>query len=130
MAILHIQTLIDKGACDEQVGLFRRTVGESVDITPEWCESVANLFSWDWGAVHLLSPTAQAEYERVTGGARAEYRRIKAAAAALAEYERVGAAALAEYRRIKAAARAEYRRVCVRAFGAAYCEGSAALIAV
>ncbi len=91
---LTLQTLIDKGACSEQVELFRATFGESVRVTQRLCVSVADAFSWPWAARHLLSAPASAEYERVTAPAWAEYKRVTAAARA--EYERVTARTFAK----------------------------------
>ncbi len=93
---LTLQTLIDKGACSEQVELFRSKFGTSVRVTQRLCVSVAYAFAWGWAARHLLSKPARAEYERVK------------------------AAALAEYDRVKAAARAEYDRVTARTFAKLY----------
>ena len=45
---LTLQTLIDKGACSEQVELFRAKFGESVRVTQRLCVSVADAFDWDW----------------------------------------------------------------------------------
>src|SRR5208282_2710189 len=94
---LHIQQLIDRKACQEQVDLFRAKFGESVDITEELCVSVATEFNFDWAAQELLTAPALAEYECVT-------------AQALAEYERVTAQAQAEYKRVTTQAWAEYQR--------------------
>ena len=102
MTELKLQTLIDLRACDEQVELFRAKFGESVDITPELCESVASEFDFDWAARNLLPPAALAEFKRVTDAAYAEYRRVRDTA--YAEYKRVTAPAYAEYERVRAPA--------------------------
>jgi hypothetical protein len=115
---LTLKTLIDKGACDAQVELFRAKFGESVRVTQRLCVSVVDAFDWNWAARHLLSAPALAEYRRVKAAAWAEYRRVKAAAPA--EYGRVAAAAWAEYRRVTAAAPAEYGRVTARTFAKLY----------
>ena len=88
---LLLSTLIEKGACLEQVALFRETFGESVRITPERCFSVADKFAWGWAAWRLLSPSARAEYERVRESAWVEGVR----ASAWVEHERVRASAWA-----------------------------------
>ena len=117
---LYISQLIDKRACRDQVDLFRSRFGESVDVTPELCASVAAEFDFAWATRCLLSVSALAEYKRVTAPAWAEYERVRATAwaeyervraTALAEYERVEASALAEYQRVEASAWAEYQRV-------------------
>ena len=117
---LTLQTLIDKGACSEQVELFRVRFGKSVRVTQRLCVSVAYAFDWNWAAQHLLSRPARAEYQRAAAAAWAEYARVlaparaeyqRATAPAAAEYERVTAPAWAEYARVVAAAWAEYARV-------------------
>jgi len=122
MKTLTLQRLIDLGACADQRELFRETFGDSVDVTPELCVSVADKFDWRWAAEHLLSAPAWAEYERATAPAWAECERVEAPA--WAEYERVKALARAEYKRVEAPAWAEYQRVEARTFGELY-EGGA-----
>ena len=95
------------GACCDQLPLFRRKFGNSVEVTVQLAESVASEFDWDWAARNLLKAPAWAEYDRVTAPARAEY-------------DRVTAAARAECDRVRAAARAEYDRVRAAAFATAY----------
>ena len=99
---LYISQLIDKRACRDQVDFFRSKFGESVDVTPELCASVAAEFDFSWAARYLLSPPALAEYQRVDASAFAKY--LRATATALAECRRVDASALAEYQRATATA--------------------------
>ena len=115
---LYISQLIDKGACRDQVRLFRARFGESVDVTPELCASVAAEFDFSWAARYLLSPPALAEYQRAKAPARAEYQR--ATATAFAKYQRATAPAWAEYQRATATAFAEYQRATASAFANAY----------
>ena len=63
--ILHLQTLIDNGACASQVALFRELYGDKVRVTQKLCVAVADKFSFDWAAIKLLSAPAWAEYGRV-----------------------------------------------------------------
>ena len=81
------------GACRDQLALFKRKFGDSVEVTVQLAESVANEFDWDWVASKLLKAPAWDEYKRVKAAARAECERVTAAA--WAEYYRVGAAAFA-----------------------------------
>ena len=97
--ILTLQRLKDLDACTEQLALFESTFGESVEVTPELCVSVADKFNFVWAARYLLSQSARTEYGRVR-------------APAWAEYERVTAPVLAEY-----------ERVLARTFGELYCRG-------
>ena len=99
---LTLETLIERSACADQRQRFANTFGKSVDVTPELCMSVADQFDWVWAVRRLLSPEAQAEYDRVC------------------------APALAEYKRVRAPAQAEYERVRAREFGRLYANGGAA----
>ncbi len=128
--ILELQTLVNNGACAEQVKLFREKFGESVLVTEDLCVSVAREFYFDWAAKHLLSPAAWAEYERAVVSARAEYERIKApalyeykcvVALAWAEYERVTESARAEQKHVTESAQAEYKRVAALAWSEYKC---------
>jgi hypothetical protein len=79
--ILELQTLVNNGACADQLALFRKMFGYSVAITPELCVSVADKFNFTWAA-RLLSSAALAEFKRVTApalaGALADYKRTTA----------------------------------------------------
>ena len=112
------------GACRDQLALFKRKFGDSVEVTVQLAESVANEFDWDWVASKLLKAPAWDEYERVTAAAWDEYERVTAAA--WAEYYRVTAPAWDEYKRVKAAARAECERVTAAAWAEYYRVGAAA----
>ena len=112
------------GACRDQLALFKRKFGDSVEVTVQLAESVANEFDWDWVASKLLKAPAWDEYYRVTAAAWDEYERVTAAA--WAEYYRVTAPAWDEYKRVKAAARAECERVTAAAWAEYYRVGAAA----
>src|SRR6185295_17160384 len=109
MRTLTLAQLKAAGACANQRALFEKTFGTRVEITEALCLEHAASFGWGWASAHLLSPAAQAEYDRVTAPAWAEYDRV--CASAQAEYNRVTAPAQAEYDRVRAAAQAEYDRV-------------------
>src|SRR3990167_6928685 len=120
MTTLTLATNKEHGGQCDQVELFEKLFGASVDVTPELCAEHFDKFDWNWAAEHLLTPTGLAEYLRVTASAWAEYKRVKAPA--WAEYKRVTAPALAEYKRITAPALAEYHRVTAPAFGKLFSE--------
>lgn len=90
---LTLTTLKKKGACKEQVVLFRELFGKSVEITEALCVEHAAAFSWRWAANNLLTAAAMAEYDRMKAAAEVKYLRV--AAAAEVEYKRVTAAAWA-----------------------------------
>jgi hypothetical protein len=117
---ITITDLTSKGACEDQVALFREMFGESVVVTVARARTVAGLFNWEWAARNLLDGTARAEYGRVTGPARAEYERVEDLAGA--EYERVRGQARAEYERVRGQAWAECERAQGQAFAAAFIE--------
>ena len=110
-------------ACEDQCLLFAAKFGDSVDVTPELCESVALSFNFEFAAYSFLTDTARAEHERIRATAWAEYERIEASAMAKyarIRYERIEASAIAKYVRIRTRAWAEYERVIARAFALAY----------
>jgi hypothetical protein len=101
MRTLHIDQLRAIGACTEQVKLFAKMFGASVQVTEALAVEHFDKFDWAFAA-RLLSDAGQAEYDRVTAPAWAEYERVTASA--WAEYERVTASAWAEYGRVRASA--------------------------
>jgi len=110
-------------ACEDQCLLFAEKFGDSVDVTPELCESVALSFNFEFAAHNFLTYTARAEHERIRATAWAEYERVEASAMAKyarIRYERIEASAIAKYVRIRTRAWAEYERVIARAFALAY----------
>ena len=82
--ILHLQTLIDNGACHGQVKLFERKFGKSVRVTESLCRRVAPLFHWNWAAQSLLSATAQKAYNEACAPALKAYNEARAPAFARA----------------------------------------------
>ena len=110
---LTLQTLIDEHACLSQAELFSNTFGDSVEVTPELCLSVADKFDWDWAARHLLSSVARADYVRATEACADDYDRVTAPA--WADYVRATASAQADYNRATAPAWADYGRVMASA---------------
>ena len=60
--LLTLATLKAKGACSEQVALFRRLFGKQVEVTETLCIEHARAFSWSWGACNLLSAQASDAY--------------------------------------------------------------------
>jgi hypothetical protein len=82
--VLTLATLKRKGACVDQVALFRANFGTQVKVTAMLCEQHAGFFDWDWSSRNLLSTPFRAEYERATAPFRAEYERARAQAWAIA----------------------------------------------
>ena len=99
---ITLQQLIDAGACKNQLELFAKLFGNSVEVTEERALLVVDQFDWSW-AGRLLSESACAEYDRVRALAWAEFNRV--CALAWAEYDRVPKSAqAAEYDRVSALA--------------------------
>ena len=80
-----------KGACSEQVELFKATFGESSEVTMDNAVKYADKFDWTWAAEHLLPApawkayqeamaTADKAYEEATAPAGKAYREAKATA--------------------------------------------------
>ena len=114
---LELGTLKELEACSEQVELFEKLFGDSVEVTEELCLKHAGDFDWDF-ARQLLSGPARAEYDKVCGPALAEYNKV--CGLALAEYDKVCGLALAEYDKVCGLALAEYDKVCGLAWAKAF----------
>ncbi len=52
-----------KGACADQLALFKKHFGPSVVVTLEAVLAVADVFNWDWAARNLMSPKACKVYQ-------------------------------------------------------------------
>jgi hypothetical protein len=62
MRKLTLKTLIAKGACKDQVDLFKAAFGGRVDVTVALCVKHAGQFDWSWAARNLLSEAGRADY--------------------------------------------------------------------
>ena len=71
--VLTLATLREKGACKEQVAIFRKMSGARVEITEAWCVEHAGVFSWKWAAEKLLSTPARKAYSEAVALARKAY---------------------------------------------------------
>jgi hypothetical protein len=63
MAVITIKQLKAKGACRNQVALFRKHFGAEANVTVAAARKVATLFDWDWAAGALLTPKGYYKYE-------------------------------------------------------------------
>jgi hypothetical protein len=122
--------LEDKGACKDQIDIFREEWPRGATVTKKNALRAVELgLDIYWAAERFLTAAAWAEYEKVEAAARVEYNKVTAAAwaeykkvsakvraAAWAEYHKVTAAALAKYEKVRAAALAEYKKACALAF--------------
>jgi hypothetical protein len=94
-------------ACEDQLKIFVETFGESAELNEvNAAKAIESNLDLDWLAVHILTTSALADYERVTATAWAEYERVTATE--WAKYERATAPAWAEYERVTSPAGAEY----------------------
>ena len=118
---LTLATLRARGACREQVALFKAKFGNSVKITEALCVEHSTEFSWGWAASNLLSAPARAAYEAATAPARAAYdAAIAAIAPAGAAYNAATASAGAAYEAATAPAGAAYDAAIASAWARAY----------
>ena len=115
---LTLATLRAKGACREQLLLFKAKFGNSVEITEALCVEHSTEFSWGWAASNLLSAPAWAAYEDATAPARAAYE--AATAPARAAYEAATEAAWAAYDAASAPAWAAHEAAIASAWARAY----------
>jgi hypothetical protein len=140
MRKLTLKTLIAKGACKDQVELFKAAFGGRVDVTVALCVKHAGQFDWSWAARNLLSEAGRTDYDRARAPAWADYERAiveasadydsatveasivyhRATAPAWAEYNRAMAVARAGYNRARAPAWADYDRARAVAFATLY----------
>ena len=89
--VLTLAALKRKGACADQIALFRDKFGDSVVVTEALCVEHAAAFSWSWGAENLLSAPALAAHQAAIAPARAAYQ--AAIAPARAAYQAAVASA-------------------------------------
>lgn len=111
---ITLQLLRAHNACADQRDEFAVRCPDGVDVTPDECERVADVYNWDWAGARLLPPALRAEYARERAALRAEYERERAPL--WAEYER-NAVLLSDYTQRQRALLAEFRRGCARLFG-------------
>ena len=112
-AVLTLKQLIDAGACQDQVDLFRQEFGDSVNVTVAKARRYAGRFDFAWAARCLLDAPARAKYDKAHNAARA---------ALWAKYEKAHDAALAEYGKVRAGARAALWAKYEKALDAAWAE--------
>ena len=111
---ITIQQLINKDACQSQVDKFRELFGESVDVTPELCLSVASEFDWDWAARNFLSAAALKLYKETRAAALKLYEETRATALKLYKETRADACKL--YKETSAPAWKLYEETCAAAW--------------
>lgn len=68
-AAITLARLRARGACKDQLALFKKLFGGQVEITVELCVKHAADFDWGWAARNLLTAPARAAYEAATAGA-------------------------------------------------------------
>ena len=102
--------LKEKGACKEQVILFRKAFGAKgkASLSKRNAIKYASVFDFGWAAQHLLDKEDLAEYKKARAPILAEYK--KALAPILAEYDKALAPILAEYDKACALIDAEYQK--------------------
>ena len=116
--ILTLETLKSKKACNEQVELFQKMFGDSVEITPELCIKHAKYFYFNWAAKNLLSNAALNKYNAEKNAAWEKYDAERNAA-----YDKYNAeknAALDKYHVEENAAWEKYRDERASIFANAY----------
>lgn len=72
---MHItyQQLVEKGACAEQLKLFKRRFGPRVNVTKKLCLQHAEVFAWHWAAVKLLNRKQYATFRVLQNRALDDY---------------------------------------------------------
>jgi hypothetical protein len=105
---IYLNVLKEASACEEQIALFERYFGESVELTLALCIKHKDDFNFNWYARQFFTPAAWAVYEEAKAPAWAVYEEAKAPARAA--YEKAVAAAWAVYEEAKAPAYAAYKK--------------------
>src|SRR5579863_8838656 len=59
---ITVELLRKKGACKEQMSLFKELFPNGVIVTKAGCLAVADKFNWYWAAHNLLNPNARKAY--------------------------------------------------------------------
>ena len=90
---ITLTMLKSKHACPVQCSEFEKRFGDSIEVTPALCLSVASVFDWKWAAEHLLSPPARKAYYEAKAPAWKAYN--EAIAPALKIYNEAKASAFA-----------------------------------
>jgi hypothetical protein len=116
--ILHLSTLVEKGACTQQVNLFRELFGESVTVTERRAVSVAGRFDLPWAASRLLSQTAWGEYQKTN--TTAWYDCQRAIQTAWDRSYKTRQTSLNEYYKARQTALDEYCKILARIFANLY----------
>ena len=80
MKTITLQQLIDKDACDYQVELFKKTFGDSVEVTRELAIKYAKDFAFDWAADNLLDAPTRKIYKKTRDTAMVIYNASEATA--------------------------------------------------
>jgi hypothetical protein len=107
-----------KGACSDQVRLFRELFPHGAPLTVAAAVAVADRFDWQWAANNLLSATAWEAYNKATAPASKAYR--EATAPAWEAYNKARATASKAYREATATASKAYDEARATAFAQAY----------
>ena len=134
--------LKEKGACKEQVILFRKAFGAKgkASLSKRNAIKFASVFDFGWAARYLLNNEDLAEYNKACAPIVAEYDKAhapivaeyqkacapiwaeyqKARAPIWAEYDKAHAPILAEYQKARALIWAEYEKACALIFVSLY----------
>ena len=80
MKTITLQQLIDKDACKDQVELFKKTFGDSVEVTRELAIKYAQYFDFIWAADNLLDAPAWKIYKETIAPALKLYKETTAPA--------------------------------------------------
>ena len=131
---ITVNLLAEKGACKEQVILFRKAFGEGeAPLDDENAIKFASVFDFGWAARYLLNNEDLAKYNKACAPIVAEYQKAhapivaeyqKAHAPIYAEYEKARAPIWAEYQKAHAPIYAEYEKARALIFVGLYGEGS------
>lgn len=125
-AKITAEMLRTRGACPPQRRLFEELFGEGTVVTEKLCIEHAELFSWEWAALYLLSEEGLKQFDRESEQVSSEW--DNAITAAYAEYCEAEnwAVAAREFDEVRIRAALECRRSDAAAFARAFLADHAA----
>lgn len=113
-----VDKLIQARACQEQVDLFRETFPDGAEVSVDTAVSVAEIFDWDFAAMHFLSIEGTKVYNKAEAPFWETY--YKTVAPLWETCLDVDAPCLESYNEARDLLWRTYKRACARVFAELY----------
>ena len=127
--VITLGMLIRKKACQNQVDLFKKYFGKSVEITEDICLKYYNEFEFDWLIDNMLNEERREAYKAIKEPAWEDYKAIQGPAneaykviqrSVYEAYKVIHGPAYIAYKAIQEPAYEAYNKEKARAFCVAY----------